>query len=216
MYIPNSNVRYAETFDTLVSAFGLQDAYNRYILTNPSSLAPYHNMQHMKFVVEDTFMYLPINCPQRDVRTALFAAMFHDFGHTGGSEADNINIAKAIDAIDAYFPAGDTCTTAKELIRTTEYLNGAFTSEPDNDLAKALRDADLSTIFHVWTDKGVKLYEGLLEEAVVAGHVLSRRDFVDLQEKFLLGATFYTPFAKELRDWCLESSIAQLRRKFLG
>ena len=121
-----------------------------FIHNNPSKNLPYHNNRHMLGVCRIAHDIMTADCfattSDRDVVTV--AAMLHDYGHTGGAQADSVNIANAIAGLEQFWEThpntaewlGPYKPVIEDLIRVTEY---PFVREPKTYAEKVLRDADL-------------------------------------------------------------------------
>lgn len=136
---------------------------------NPSNDLPYHNWTHIQHMVESVYegaLYHQLG-PQCQIDLVV-AALFHDYGHTGGKESDASNIRIAKMALDSY-----TATqvgkieyipdVVRLLISVTQYpfvITPIFTQE------RIIRDADLMEMGRdTWYEMVI---EGLRKEMEVS------------------------------------------------
>lgn len=217
MNIPDSNFRYASTFDALTRWLNLQDAYDYFLINNQSAMLPYHNLQHMKFVVEDSLMLIgPKDLGHNAYRGLAVAAMFHDFKHTGNGADDELNVARACEGVRNFLGKSIEAVKAERLITTTSFIDGRFPYEPgESREAQALRDADLCSVFHVYQPEGRSLMRGLFEEINIGKTLLGKEtlglpDFVRETYTFLRDATFYTDVGQHLQQYELKNAIKTL------
>jgi HD superfamily phosphodiesterase len=117
-------------------------------------MLPYHNMRHMLHVMWNTYngaMFYKIG--GRTLRNMLIAALFHDFGHTGNTVDDSINIAIAIAGLEHNLLPEDVPYRSEitSYIKATEMPSSTIDNAEENLPKLILRDADLSyTLEDVW------------------------------------------------------------------
>lgn len=119
----------------------------------PNLRHPYHNLRHMLHVMWLCFqacVFYGATLTRRQVRNLLIAALFHDFGHSGGLGDDDLNIARAIRALRKYAQPEDKPHLAdiERIIQATEYPHQGVSSELDLP-SQILRDADVSQALSV-------------------------------------------------------------------
>ena len=126
--------------------------YHNLVLKAPNAYGPYHNPRHMFHVPWEAYegaMLMGLN--RRDVRSVLIAGFMHDFDHTCTRNDDDVNIERAIRALDRYALEEDKpfLFDIRSCIQATRY--------PYKDVGKLtlmqglLRDADQSQTFSpVW------------------------------------------------------------------
>lgn len=207
----------------------LKDEIDHYLDRNPSAIKPYHNNVHMcsvwdiaQFIWEkekvtttsgsrqDVTIY-----PEPDATMSLMlAAMFHDFGHSGGVTTDSVNIETAIGAVLEFYKTTKTFSRFKRsngdvtrqanvthlfsvavsAIRCTEF---PFVTEPQGLLQECLRDADL--LYTAIIGKPELVLEDLREEMEVRlGRKITYTEMLEGQKTFLNNATLYTETGKQL------------------
>lgn len=139
---------------------------------------PYHNMTHMLNVA-----WYALHIYRTEVRPEAWqphneaiiitASLLHDFDHSGGyHKNDKDNVAATLEYIESAsgqpvlrhlgFDLADRQTIA-ELIACTVFdaATKTFPQEPENDMQKALRDADLMSLYSA---EGHQLLVGLYYE----------------------------------------------------
>jgi len=123
---------------------------------NTGALNPYHNNQHMIAVAYLALQFYEESLfaksygkrdPQLYARRQLelvLAALFHDFNHPGVSRPDELNIADALAAWDAFATTKQFNSERKEhvakLIQCTQF---PYTTSVEDGQMCCLRDADL-------------------------------------------------------------------------
>jgi len=206
----------------IIEKMGLEPWWADFIKTNSSNRLPYHNMQHTMFMIEDCYEGamsegLAPNLDHPLIKTLILAAIYHDWGHTGGvwhlnpklrgaglgpggSDAypDSENVKIAIEKVRSlleigFWPSGVSLNQVINTIRATEYPYAV----PVEDLTPAgriIRDADLQT-----STKGLLIPHvvyGLSEELGYPIEVLIQGEI-----KFLESAELITDWGK--RRWSL-------------
>lgn len=132
----------------------LNAAFEYFQITNPGGGNPYHNNLHTEWAILDFVKYYLYEnfTPWQIQRHHILAVMYHDFGHSAGEKSDKENVAFAISTIEKKFSEGlneKAIKTMTDLVMRTEFSNG-FVHAPETIQDKAMRHADLSTIFHVF------------------------------------------------------------------
>ena len=134
-----------------------------FVQTNRSNRLPYHNLQHAMYMVEDAYEGalaegLATTDTHPIIKALIMAAIFHDYGHTGGVfhlaagspyPPDSENIAIAVAKVSSllrsgFWPSGVSLDMVIASIKATEY---PYTESPENitPSGRILRDADLLT-----------------------------------------------------------------------
>lgn len=201
----------------------------KYTELGTHAVNPYHNPLHCYAVFEIAFNYFKEEPIKRSGKvkayyTLLLASLFHDYNHSGKSikeikDIDNINKAilglkdfkyqlklisdsELIWAIDDF----DVKTIVKDtisLIKTTEVQlidnRLVFPNEPENYMAKCLRDADVTMAF---SSLGSYLIKGLAKEMGVPYD----KQFKENQINFISSIKLYTPTAERLRQDYLKTN----------
>lgn len=127
---------------------------------NKSMLAPYHNNQHMMAVAltADRIYKLDYGTSNYDRMCLFLSASLHDYNHSMGEFSDSENIKNTKEAIFEFFDDDFLYRVVSNTIECTEF---PFIIEPNNDIEKCLRDADLLMFLEEdWDD----FFEGLKKE----------------------------------------------------
>lgn len=190
---------------------------------------PYHNLDHELSVVYYAYTAY-VNEPTTnettirgigDVEDLLVASLFHDHNHSGGKTLDNDNIQRSIDFIRGpmfqrnAFIGWDMrrANNVSDIIRVTMFKEGKFQFSPATLTQKCIRDADLLSIY---TFEGRALLVGLYTEMGVDLLNLSgseRAEALERNAAFLRGATMYTKFGQQMKDYHLDAALVQFRRE---
>jgi len=170
---------------------------------------PYHNVDHCIRVAHRCLeLFAAMGWRLRhEISQTLCAALFHDFGHTGGGpDSKNIQIAihglRQAECVQDYF-GGVSLGRIENMIRCTEFAHG-FPNPPQNLMEKVLRDADLMEsceprcVQHVMFD--------LCEEMNV-----DVADAIELQIGFLKQAKMFTDPGKIIWTRTLPAREAAVR-----
>jgi hypothetical protein len=211
-----------EVARTIAEHCGIEEYFFHVQNFNVSNDLPYHNWYHT------TCMFL--NCYEGVVHTTLnkarendfddwtcsllIAALFHDFGHSGGSQPDSVNIKVAISGLKEFsskliksfaWERVDNVTYTKkmlyhekivayaiEIIKATEY---PYTFDLNNDRGyeyhnlrihqRIIRDADLMQVYEKDQTKLYQQHYGLYKEFCVK-QSMDFEDFIDGCKKFNL------------------------------
>jgi hypothetical protein len=121
-----------------------------------------------------------------ETQALLLAALWHDWGHSGGLRDDGANVEFAVSQYLELRPENwrfkhldDQVVAA---IRCTEFRDGKFTREPQTLIQKVLRDADVLQILEPnWLDQVVG---GLCAEFIRAGKPVTWEQMCSGQVKF--------------------------------
>lgn len=145
-----------------------------------------------------------------ELAALVVASLFHDFGHTGGREPDQVNIEIAQGAVVQYIAKlyeedfvdlelGDEemfTDLAVRLVGTTLYPP---TCPPADQLEACMRDADL--LYGVMSEDPTLIMEDLRSELEIAqGGTVSYEEMLRLQKDFLERAVMYTEPGKKYWD----------------
>lgn len=123
--------------------------YFRAVFFNAQNLRnPYHNFRHMchvLFLCYQACLFYKDKFSEREMRTLLVAALFHDFNHTGGTGPDSVNIARAIAGLERHLEMEDGGEYANivALMKATEFPYKVPT-ESLGLRAQIIRDADMA------------------------------------------------------------------------
>ncbi|MFA6235436.1 MAG: hypothetical protein WC824_14770 [Bacteroidota bacterium] len=215
----------------IIEKFDLVPWWGEFLKSNPSLNIPYHNLQHTIYMVEDAYEGamtegLVPNENHPLLRAHLLAAIYHDWGHTGGvihlnpklrgtetgpgiSEAfpDSENIRIALDKVHAmnalgFWPAGVSLDQVFKGIQATEF---PYNVPPENlSLSgRILRDADFMTNWRQTMLPHVMC--GLAQEL---GYSL--REFLVGRRAFNEGMEACTDWGKRKRTVFLEECFAEI------
>lgn len=152
---------------------------------NRAACAPYHNAYHADCLVVQCAEAIRFYAAERcwlDGPALLAAAFFHDFNHTAGEFDDDVNIARACDAVQQLLPGavGDDVSVSVvcDLIRPTRYPFAP--TDPECIEARVLRDADLMQVLECVETVRLAQYDGLrVEVARREGQELTRPAFAE-------------------------------------
>ena len=154
---------------------------------------PYHNFRHIMHVLwlcYQACIFYQKELNPRQMRNLLIAALFHDFDHAGMMGNDDLNITRAIRAVQKYLlPEDDEAMQdIVTLIAVTEYPHQPGTLDLR---AHILRDADLAQCLSVaWIQQVVF---GLSAE-----WNKTPLEVLMAEERFTRGITFQTDWAKTM------------------
>jgi hypothetical protein len=178
---------------------------------------PYHNFDHCFNVYQMCKRIYREELDKEVPESLMWAALFHDYNHSGGATDDIVNIETARDGVTEHFldtkitddfdkgliPAEDLLTLGyqlrrvHELIECTVFDKGIFPVTPTTFGAKVIRDADLSSIF-LPTEQAVESLRGLYKEMLVGIPDLTLSVFCERNVTFLTQATWFTETCQKL------------------
>ena len=234
MHIPHTPMQYAPTFHSLVRVFDFQEFVDLYLICNASAASPFHNFRYAQWAVEDTYRYYVsalevdrvFDKPVDDIRITLIGALFKDCNHGCGACDDETNVMNALLSLqDANEMAQRPLTrierqTANALISSTLFMTeggrASYPKAPTTLGEQALRDAELSIVFHAFSEVGKLQYEGFLQELNFAASLAGRpkfsmRDLAAETSRFLMqDARFFTPLGMATRDRHLQKCLDEL------
>jgi len=191
-----------EDIDTVLANTGMLSSLAQMIRDNKGSNdLPYHNLHHTLCVVRNCIDGAQhMNFTGADTITVIMAAMYHDFGHSGGREDDHWNVTHAIQALNQAFRgrfeglSHVILQTAEDAVSCTEY---PFKRRPKNQVEAVLRDADLmQSLEENWTAQVLK---GLCMEVQIRRPEVTVDQWLEWQAGFLRTIEFFTPWAEEKR-----------------
>jgi|688.fasta_scaffold00172_182 hypothetical protein len=186
---------------------------------------PYHNLQHCINV----YKWCEKIAAHENKEFAIelqWAALFHDFDHSGGRVDDNINLLYAVTGFNLfyakwanqhinqwdYYNPGHIAKIVS-IIRCTAFIKGTFPVEPITFEEKAIRDADLMSVF-LPDEEAIEALNGLYKEISLSNN-LTRLEFWDSNKSFFNKVTWYTDYGK-LKSAELNNRIDELRPLFLS
>jgi len=202
----------------------LEDLTKYYILNNQSKDLPYHNAYHAWCMVLNCYeaaRYYHLSDTSQ--RSLLLAALFHDYGHSGGylDDRSNVNIARkglrqAIiklctccngfgmlsrvmgDGSNDDEPCPDCIVPPIEVnlaIDLIEVTKYPYEVEPKTLLEQIIRDADLMQVYERSAKKIGEQYLGLYHEIKI-NRPCTLLQFVDGNQKFQEAVSWHTEWAK--------------------
>lgn len=208
------NTATQDQVNTILATHNLLGAYAYFINHNPSNDLPYHNLYHTNCMI--------INCaegademqlPPEKTCVLLLAAIFHDFGHSGGKEKDDHNIRVAIAGLEAYCRIDESfapcMAEASQIIESTLFPP---VTKPETLSQKIIRDADLMQMYMPGWEK--QIFVGLRKEIeVTVGKEVSPSEMVSMQLKFMGAVQWYTSWAqaRAKKEWAnLVENVKQI------
>jgi len=198
-----------QRFAAALRYYGLETAWDLYTIHNTAYSAPYHNSVHAQMVVLDTILNIQselVNYRSEGISAGLslcqlgaLAAIFHDVNHSAGScysISDVLNVATSSQFVrDNSTTLGllwDDLELICKAIDCTVYNGKEFPIAPDHIVSRALRDADISTIFY--SDVYPKVVKSQLQGIMKEVNLSDPEDVF----KIFKTVTFYTPRGKYL------------------
>jgi hypothetical protein len=169
---------------------------------NPSNNLPYHNWYHTLCMIKNCFDASEYyNLPMSSMRGLCAAALWHDYGHTGGKFDDVVNITNTINHFRNFHLSLSSCATREldsdlchvpSLISVTQY---PYVHEPFGIEQKIIRDADLMQIAEVtWYDMIITRLGR--EMSIKYGRQLTDLEMIEGQISFLKNINLYTDWGK--------------------
>lgn len=185
--------------------FDLGEVYSYVMENNPSRALPYHNNFHLESVAKFTILGAEHhNLPTQDIIDLVYAALTHDFDHSGSGKDDDANIIRALHGFGTMalkINAGEftrtqplspeSCANIKKYIRCTRFpylVDGSTLSIQE----QIIRDADiLQGLFA--QDYIMGIVAGIAKEANIP-----MKNMLNGQEAFWKGTKFCTEWAVKL------------------
>lgn len=132
----------------IIKKYKIEKYLNDLLKRSSSNFLPYHNFYHIMCVVENCDdIASSVGFVNSEKRALAIAAIFHDFGHSGGKLKDDENVKNAINSfLSMSLEEQDVNDLIVEIIKATEYPYVI----PDDKLTiyqKVIRDADLMQTF---------------------------------------------------------------------
>lgn len=167
----------------------------KYISENNNTNNHYHNNKHLIDVFNNS-MLLFNKHPNENELTNLdklclgLAALFHDYGHSGGKSKDSENIEIALVELKKYLNAINKqilFKNIKEIINATEFPHKEMNL---NILQQIIRDADtMGGIMNNW----ISIVKSLAKE-----YDKTLNEFIPAQIKFIENVKFNTVYCNDL------------------
>lgn len=181
--------------NNIIKNYGLDADWEWFVKFNPSNNLPYHNKYHAECMVKNCYEGAQYyNLPWDTTRNLLLAAIYHDFGHTGGEEPDSENIRRALHH-GLFSIRKEVPKILIDCILCTEY---PFTVEPYTIEQRIIRDADLMQFrFGDWQEM---LFTSLRKEIEVQyGRSISDEEMLKGMKDFWINkAKFHTDWGREI------------------
>lgn len=184
---------------------------------------PYHNYKHCNDVTtwcEKILLHEGITQLSPEL---LWAALFHDYNHSGGLLPDSENIKNARIGLTVkykhytqgyafQFQTGYVLAKAHEIIDCTLFDNG-FPNTPRSLDQQVIRDADLMSVF-LPLEESLVMCNGLYQELLVKQPLLTKQDYWSKNVEFLSNVTWFTSYGKLLSK-SLPEKLKELESVFL-
>lgn len=196
-------------FTHLIKKYDLEYVWDYVLENNSGANNTYHNNDHMMYVAVkavELFNLETFNSGDTEmpIPVLLVAGMLHDVHHSGGEEEDEVNIERALAALDSMAGTLDAqhyegfSRDVESVIQVTQY---PFILDPETLEEKCVRDADV--LYHCEPHGVGTILEGLRSEMVAKlGRLYSRREFVEGQAKFVANLQLFTNVGKLEFETC--------------
>jgi HD superfamily phosphodiesterase len=180
-----------------------------YITENNITENPYHNNKHILDVFDNSMLLFELYKNEYELKSydrfcLGIAALFHDFGHSGGELIDSENIDIALDELKKYLNIineSDSYNDIKKIINATEFPHKDLEL---NILQKMIRDAD--TMGGIDSDF-INIVKSLAKEY---GKTL--KEFIPNQIKFINTTKFNTEYCDNLLKDNKDRIIEELKK----
>jgi HD superfamily phosphodiesterase len=185
------------------------DSTKKYISENNKTDNHYHNNKHMVDVFNNSMTLFneykkEYELKSRDKLCLGLAALFHDFGHSGGKLKDDENIEIALKELKIYLDTinkSDLYGNIEKIINATEFPHKDINLDI---LQKIIRDADtMGGITEDW----ISVVKSLAKE-----YNKSFDEFIPTQIKFIETAKYNTDYCNELLKNNKEEIISELKK----
>lgn len=210
----SANLRLQSTFKNYLRRFKLESIWQYVLDNNSGAINTYHNNHHMMAVAVRSLelLHMEVSADKYEFdnqEEILFVAgMLHDMNHSGGVEDDDVNIERALSALDKIAGSLDAqfydgfAHHVERVIQVTQF---PFVLEPEHLDEKIIRDVDMLYSLEV---EGVRIImEGLRSEMVHKfGHLPTRETWLDMRFKFIEGVEIFTDSAKLIWEDGIERS----------
>lgn len=210
----SANLRLQSTFKNYLRRFKLESIWQYVLDNNSGAINTYHNNHHMMTVAVRSLelLHMEVSADKYEFdnqEEILFVAgMLHDMNHSGGVEDDDVNIERALLALDKIAGSLDAqfydgfAHHVERVIQVTQF---PFVLEPEHLDEKIIRDVDMLYSLEV---EGVRIImEGLRSEMVHKfGHLPTRETWLDMRFKFIEGVEIFTDSAKLIWEDGIERS----------
>lgn len=181
----------------------------KYVLeNNPSWNNPYHNNSHILDVFNNAMKMSYIYDLDKQERNILgISALFHDYGHSGGSKKDNENISTSKKELIKFiknelYELENDLDSIVNLIEITEFPHKR---KPTTISEKILIDADLISVFlsNDWFNGIVIALSKELNNSIL--------EQIDMQFGFIENLELYTDYAKKIQNEHTDRILSELK-----
>lgn len=194
----------------ILAATELQAAHDWVAKHNPSNDLPYHNLYHTQgMAVNCYYLGLYAQLPYDDLRVLVLAALFHDFGHSGGvcPDADNIQVALAAFqryAVEVKYPEA----LVAKVVRVIEATQFPYVRDIEDELDAIIRDADqLQLTLDGWY---TMLFQGLRREFAHKMGEMDLKAFCALQRKYLPTVKYHSQWGQAYVEDVLQMNLSRV------
>ncbi len=188
--------------------------YDYIIDNNIGDKNPYHNNEHLLFVYKNAMNLFSIYKKEYELKYADknelgYAALFHDFNHSGGKLKDNENIDLAIKGFNKYvdkYNIDINTENVTNIIISTEFPHKDIELDI---LKKIIRDSD--TIGGV-SDNWFEIVTSLSNEY---GKTFS--EFIPIQLEFLDSVKFNLPYSNDIlnkRKTIIKNELLKIKKVY--
>lgn len=183
--------------EALAERFNFQMYFTQFVTSNPANTLPYHNLFHTLCMLRNCYHgALFYNLPYQSTRHLLLAALYHDYGHSGGHTDDAQNVAVAIRSFreihqrlsaNGYNPNIDV-EQVVSIISVTQY---PFTKKPVCIEEMLIRDSDVLQVCEPeWKEHVIG---GLQQELSIRfNKSLTLMEMLEGQKDFMATIEFFT------------------------
>jgi hypothetical protein len=181
-----------------IRAQGLVDALQYILAHNTSAKLPYHNTNHMLGMTSIAIRLFMSKSSAEDIDVLILAGLFHDFGHSGGTQPDMVNIEHACAVVRDYLVGREKSDSfIDQVTQAIQCTVFPFTVQPVGWIQQCLRDADI--LYTALVGDPELVLEKLRSEVEVSlKRPISYLEFYEGQIGFTKNAVLYTPVGKEL------------------
>lgn len=197
-----SAIRFHTRFNTHGSANELLSIVEKYATPAAAYHSPYH-MHCMVVQCNDALEFYAeknstIPFDHVGMEALILSALFHDIGHSGGTDPDNLNVARSMSLYAQHVApkVGYLTDVNKQVYDNIEVTQFPFIHEPKNLYQQILRDADL--LMSLQPDWFETLYVDLRSE-ICNARKMTFGEFCVGQVKFMQGVRFYTKWFEEAK-----------------
>ncbi len=161
---------------------------------NIASDYTYHTWDHVMNVLDVCNQYIKrYGISGNDAYLLRTAALVHDIGFLWSQAShEQKGVEYTLDILPDWGYSDSDIKIIDGLILATQ-----IPQKPSTLLEQIICDADLD---YLGTDKFYKIGETLFQEMKNLGHLSTRKEWNDLQIRFLKSHTYHTPYARKFRE----------------